>query len=323
MIYFAIALFFFIIASFADIKKHEVPQTITYTLLIIGLFLHAAESFFTGNAAPFVWSAGMSVACFAFSYALYRLGVWAGGDVKLFTALGAILPYYGAIPFFPFVALASSLIAVFPVVFIYVLYNLVKVKGFLEKTKGIFMLGFRRSLAAPFIVVSSYFIASSAGIPLASLAIAPLIYFMKKPGLIFAVAVTLFSFYTGSSNIWLFASVFSASVLTFTLLASYSAAKKHVLRETKRTSALKEGDILAKNLIRRNGRLIFEEPNLRSFNDKRIVLSALNAGGLEKRDIALIKRLGVARVELKKSIPFVPVFTLGLVLIFALEMLLY
>ncbi|MEM0372335.1 MAG: prepilin peptidase [archaeon] len=323
MIYFAIALFFFIIASFNDAKKHEVPPSITHSLLIIGLALHFAESVLNTNAAPIAWSAAMVLSCFAFSYALYLLGVWAGGDVKLFTSLGAILPYHGSLFYFPFAALAASLIAVFPTLFFYVAYRLAKVKGFFKKTKGIFMLGLRRSLSAPFAIMASYFLASSAGFPPASMPLFLVLYFAGKPGLIFSMGASVFSFYLNARNLYLFSQVFAASLVFFVLMASYSAAKKYVLRETKRVSSLREGDILAKNLVKKNGEFVFEEPTLFSITGKNIVLSALNAGGLEKRDISLLKKLKIREVELKKSVPFVPVFTLGLIIAFVLEMLLY
>jgi preflagellin peptidase FlaK len=323
MVYFAIALFFFIVASFTDIKKHEVPPVITYSLLVIGLALHFIDSIISVNAAPIAWSSLMALSCFALSYALYRLGVWAGGDVKLFTALGAILPYYKGIMFFPFFALAASLIAVFPAMIAYVVYCAFKNPKVAAALKKSLRKALGEAAVAPFVITGAYHVASLAGFPLLVLAVAPLLYFLKKPGLIASALLTIAYLLTSEASADYFIGVFGISVAFFCFIAAYSASKKHALRETKKASELREGDILAKDFVRFRGKLSFAEHSWVPRKGAAIVLSSLNAGGLEKRDISLIKRLGVRTVELKKSVPFVPIFTLGLVVVFALEMLLY
>lgn len=323
MIYFAIALFFFIIASFTDIKKHEVPPAITYSLLVIGFALHFAESLFAANAAPIAWSALMALSCFSFSYALYRLGVWAGGDVKLFTALGAILPYYGEITFFPFAALAASFIAVFPAAVAYVFCYAFRNPAIIFELKKSFKTALAEAAVAPFVVTGAYYASSLIGFAPLIIVIAPLFYFLKKPGLLASAVLALVYLYTNPSGADYFVGVLAISVVFFCFIAAYSAAKKHALRETKKTSSLREGDILAKDIVKTRGKTAFVEHSWIPRKNTMVLLSSLNAGGLGKRDISLIKRLGISRVELKKSIPFVPVFTLGLVIVFALEMLLY
>jgi len=323
MVYFAVALFFFIIASFTDVKYHEVSPKITYSLLILGILFHSIESIFSKSFEPLFWSVSMAFACFAFSFILYKAGVWAGGDVKLFTALGAILPSYKAIQFFPFIALGASLIAVFPFIMLYVLIHLVRVPGFYEKTKEIFAVGFKRSLITPFVLTAALFTANSINFVYAVFVIAPVIYYLKKYGLILSLILTVIAVLENNSYTSNFIFVFALSLFLFLFIASYSSAKKYVLRERKKTSELKEGDILAKDLVKKGRRHFFREFSLKHINSKDVVLNSLNAGGLEKKDIVKIKKLGIKTVELKKSIPFIPVFTIGLILVFLLEMLLY
>jgi len=79
---------------------------------------------------------------------MWLTGGWAGGDVKLFTALGALLPFYTAphvqdVPYpFPLTILFNSVIAILPVLLIYsiicrirgqgVLYEQVRITGLRE-----------------------------------------------------------------------------------------------------------------------------------------------------------------------------------------------
>lgn len=62
---------------------------------------------------------------FVIGYVMWLTGGWAGGDVKLFTALGALLPFYTApyvqnVPYpFPITILFNSVIAIMPILLIY------------------------------------------------------------------------------------------------------------------------------------------------------------------------------------------------------------
>ena len=321
-IYFSTALIGFIIASYTDIKNHEINPKIPSLLIFLGLTFHGIESLLTNSLNPLVLSAGMMLLAFAFSYFLFLIGGWAGGDVKLFTALGAILPSYGKITFFPFYSLAAALLAVFPFIIIYVAYHLLFVKNIYKKSKKILIESAKQSVEAPFFILAGYFICSLVGLPLLSILFIPLLYFLKKEGLAFSVIITAYSFYTNFMNSFvLFSLFFWGSFLTIIFIYFYKIAKKHILRQTISVNKLKEGDILAKNLVKQKNRLVFKEFSLLKLQ-KNIVLFA-SASGLEKKDIAFLKRKGFKKVELKKSIPFIPIFTFGLVILFFIQMLLY
>jgi hypothetical protein len=77
---------------------------------------------------------------------LWRTGGWAGGDVKLFTALGALLPAYTApyvspaystsYPLFPLTILFNTIIAFIPVLLVYAIICRVRGGGaFYEEIK--------------------------------------------------------------------------------------------------------------------------------------------------------------------------------------------
>ena len=94
MIYAAIAILAFLIASYTDLKSREAPETLTTGLILGGLFLHGWESIIISSFSPIISSAYMAALAFFFSFFLYKIGAWAGGDVKLFTALTLLLPFY-------------------------------------------------------------------------------------------------------------------------------------------------------------------------------------------------------------------------------------
>ena len=134
-IYFAVTLAGFTAASYTDLKTHEINPLIPKLLIATGLTLHLIESIATGTASPLLSSITNALLAFLFSYLLFIIGAWAGGDVKLFTAPGAILPSYGHFNYFPFYSFAASLLAIFPFIVLYVSYHLLFIKGIYKKSK--------------------------------------------------------------------------------------------------------------------------------------------------------------------------------------------
>ena len=186
----------------------------------------------------------------------------------------------------------------------------------------IILLGLRRSLKSPFAVIAGYNFGLLAGFPYLSFIIIPFLFWAKKPGLIASIILTAVAFYYDFAYyLNQFAGVFLISLMIFVSISFFSIERKHVLRGKKSVAKLEEGDILAKNLIKIKNKFVFKEFSILSI-PKNVVISS-SASGLEKKDIAKLKKLKIKRVEIKKSIPFVPVFTLGLLLLFAVQMLLY
>jgi preflagellin peptidase FlaK len=106
-----IALIWVIIASVTDFRKREVPDWISYSLIIIGVVLnliHAvAENNFLVLITPLIWF----VVFFIIANIMYYSGQWGGGDAKLLMGLGIVFsrypesllkifnPYFGSMPF--------------------------------------------------------------------------------------------------------------------------------------------------------------------------------------------------------------------------------
>ena len=130
---------FFLVAglsfvSYTDLKSRIAPNLITYSLIALGLLLHLIESLATSSFVPFALSASGAVVAFFFSLFLYKVGAWAGGDVKLFTGIGALMPVYSEgpalvssfckeYPLFPFTILANSVLLAFPFITAYVFWR--------------------------------------------------------------------------------------------------------------------------------------------------------------------------------------------------------
>ncbi len=92
ILYFFIALIGLVWASYTDLKERMVYDTLTYALLALGLGLHAIQSITEQSLNPIALSLGATVLAFVFSLLLWKLGVWAGGDVKLVTATASLQP---------------------------------------------------------------------------------------------------------------------------------------------------------------------------------------------------------------------------------------
>jgi hypothetical protein len=203
----------------------------------------------------------MVVLCFSFAYFLYKIGGWAGGDVKLFTGFGAMLPVYGKLGFFPFFTLGASVLAVFPFLAAYLLYFFIttkKLRGIIaEKMSS----GLRKSLVAALVV--------------------PLLFFQTP-------AEFLINFFY----------VFAVSFIFLCGIAGFGIARKHILRETVKINDAKEGMMLADDI----------------FYKGRKIASRL-ARGLTKEELQTLKRIRIKKIEVRKSLPFVPVMLVGIFLL--------
>lgn len=135
-IYFFISLAGLAIASYTDLKNRIVSNKLSYSMLALGLGLHAIEAFLVGSIVPITYSAGLAIAAFLGSYVLWRLGVWAGGDVKIFTALAALNPlnlgFFGMVLGYGTGLLGTISLPVFPLtLFVFSIFSIIPYGFFL------------------------------------------------------------------------------------------------------------------------------------------------------------------------------------------------
>lgn len=79
------------VGSIVDLKKREVPDTVSYGAIILGFLLHVSFSFYFWQLSYFFeWVFGFGI-FFVFGCAMFYLGQWGGGDSKLLMGVGSLL----------------------------------------------------------------------------------------------------------------------------------------------------------------------------------------------------------------------------------------
>lgn len=114
---FAIVLIGVLAASYTDIKTGLIYDKITYPMIAFGIIFALADALLEKNPIYLIFPALI----FAFCYVLYFLGKLGGGDVKLFSAIALLLPYYHSKPFFLSMLLIAALISVMAISVFYLI----------------------------------------------------------------------------------------------------------------------------------------------------------------------------------------------------------
>ena len=78
-----------IIATYTDVKYQIIPNKLTFSLFLVGISIVTFYYYQVGSFSIFYYCS--IIVIYSFSYILWYLGVWAGGDVKLFTAISTLL----------------------------------------------------------------------------------------------------------------------------------------------------------------------------------------------------------------------------------------
>lgn len=130
-------------ASYTDITRGIIPNRLTFPLIGLGIVLNGLYAFFIGELWYLMLGLIITGAIFGLGYLFWKMGAWAGGDVKLFTALAALLPFYPALitypvlnytfPLvtaypFPLTVIINSILSMLPFLLIYVLFVAMRAK---------------------------------------------------------------------------------------------------------------------------------------------------------------------------------------------------
>ena len=168
-----------IIATYTDLKERIVPNKLNYSLAILGLIIFGAYSITLMDISFFLFAFIGMCWGFLFGWILWKIGIFAGGDVKLFMGLGALNPLTpallkmgifdsGPLFSFPITLFIFSLIAFFPYGMIFVLYKLTKHKKFRKEVLADMKEKTIRGIHASFFIAPTYIILSNI-IPIESL----------------------------------------------------------------------------------------------------------------------------------------------------------
>src|SRR3989344_2119963 len=316
-----------LVATYTDLKSRIVPNTLVYGLAIIGILLKVTESYFVGTFEPLVLSAQGVAIAFIASYALYKLGVWAGGDVKLVSCLAILNPInYSLIatelalqypltaitlPIFAITLIIYSTFAVLPIGFVMTITAALKSKEILSNTisqvvkKWKQLLGTCLALAGAQIVLQYFRVSEFAIFPL----LIAIVFLPKelRTGATISLAVAgaiigLQSFIYNSLTIAL------PLMVGYGLFLLYSNSKEGAFKETIETQKLEEGMVVDSYIVEDDGKIEYvkgpsiktvikqlmdnkmEKGLLEDFKIKGKVISGPNqAGGISEEDAKKIK----------------------------------
>ena len=291
-----------LIATYTDLKERIVPNKLSYALIASGLLLNSAFAFLLNDWLIAAFSLGAAAYGFCFACLLYKIGAWAGGDVKLFTGLAALNPVnpflLGALGIVSGEMFAPVALPVFPVsLFVFSIFSMLPVTVFLilKRSYGnrpVFM-GFVRDLAAMGVLAVAwlYFNTSAfAGLLLLLLAVV-LVYFVFR----------------------------------------MMIASRVFLRKAVKISELREGEIPAETIAESNGKIERKQfEGMKSFINNvqhyklagktRVIANSMRARGVTLEEIAELGKLVREgkledRIFVKESAPMVPAIMAGYILL--------
>ena len=136
-----ITILFSISAAIYDLKSNVVPDKLTYSLLFFGLFSNLFLSILSANIKFILASLISMVMTYFITYMLWKLKMWGGGDVKLFTAIATVIPFGLNINFlnifpqssiypFSFSIVVNSILVSFPFLLSFFIYLIIKNETF-------------------------------------------------------------------------------------------------------------------------------------------------------------------------------------------------
>ncbi|MBI5177472.1 prepilin peptidase [Candidatus Micrarchaeota archaeon] len=303
-----------------DLIERRIPDALNYGLILLGAAfgINAAG---TQNALGY---AGFVAFSFAFAYAIYKAGAWAGGDVKFFTALCAFLPAisprYSVVSPLALFLISAALLA--PVTLLAHWGRIKPKEGWVKRAGKALEASLPASLVSA--GVQPVFYLFSANIAYVLL-LAALLYVARIPAWLSvpAFAASLLAFPNGGQ---IASAAYALAILSLVSMLircypDFSAA----LRRSVPVGELKPGDIPAQTIVVHNRKpLVVRNPGLPSLLRSALAMDAtalknafpgkemavadsMRAMGLAARQIEQLKKLGVKSIYVKESLPYAPV----------------
>jgi len=337
-----------ILATYTDLKSRIVPNTLNYGLAIIGVVLFGIISILEWNSMPIVLSLLGLCYGFFFGWIMWKLGIFAGGDVKLFMGLGALNPFTPAlikaglltnaqIPLFPITLFLYSLVCFLPYGIFVMIYRVSKNKKFQKQLfvemKPKIILAIETALFASAVYVVLDFIKFN------TWATIPIIiiwgFLGKKKIYVMLVALLIASFLGSQLLLSTLIAAMILSVGAYTLVKLMLTTRKVLTTEIE-VKKLEEGMIPAKSLAWKGKKIIeleginykliikhIREGNTLAikemFSPKEEIISSRKARGLTDDELKEVKKLAAKglipkKMLIKESMPFVPTMLLGYLL---------
>lgn len=352
---FAASLIGLSVACYTDLKERRVPNKLNLGLIVLGVIAHSAnavisgEYFFLGSYFIVVLGA------FAFSWIVWRMGAWAGGDAKLFTALAALNPfnlnylnnalglgfYESKAMIFPLTFFVWAVLSMLPYGLFITVRAIAKSKKALKEVlsdlaKKVFDTA-KYSSAIVGLNVLLGFLGFSSWLVIPLLFAIPLVKHEVKwavVGGVFVWALVFDPLRALADLLYVFLALYGF----YLALKLYSVSRKYALRETVKVRDLAEGMIPAKSVYLVKGKArVFDGLDMKKVlkhlihreigkaleavrPQGELVVSSSRAAGMDKGEVKKLKELSgkgllPKTMEVKKSNAFVPAMILGYVIV--------
>jgi archaeal preflagellin peptidase FlaK len=284
-----IAIFSCIYASFSDLKRGIIPNKLTFPLIGIGLVLNGIYFGFLGEFYSIIGVVIITAIIFVLGYVFWKLGAWAGGDVKLFTALAALLPFsiylvhyeiFGkSLPYFAnypfaFTIIINSILATLPFLMLFVFYIVYKNKRNLLSELSEPVRDYQKNMVLSLVVSSAVTLTLflTPYIPFQVIILTFIIIYLlslvisKLPNRVKAVLVSIVTVYAMYTNFQVAVSGIVIIFLSITIIGIFrkllTTVNREALQDDVNIQDLKEGMIPAYNLYERDGEVYLDDKSL-------------------------------------------------------------
>ncbi|KXA91250.1 hypothetical protein AKJ57_01920 [candidate division MSBL1 archaeon SCGC-AAA259A05] len=286
-----LALITVFIANYTDLKERVIPNRLTFSMIAAGIALYIGFGIYKQDLFFAIQGALWAGIAFALAYGFWFIGGWAGGDVKLYTALGALLAGYEAssleilpsgygvsymaAPYPPpFTVLFNGVICLAPVLIAYVIIKSIRTPGIGGEIAQPVRESVPEILVVPFVIVggsalgwklTAFFgFGQLASFALAILIILPIYRLPLKFETPLAVGLTCLGIYLYSLSALKFLGITFAVVLAIRLLFSgIKVIDRRILQEKISIGELEEGMIPAETIYEKDGEVQrYESPGV-------------------------------------------------------------
>jgi len=272
-----LVLIYLIIATISDIKTQEIPDSLNYSFISLGIFIYLIKTISTGNNI-YLLSCLITLGAFlVIGNLMYYTKQWGGGDSKLLIGLGAILPIY------PNLILENFEIKTLNYLGIDLLLNILLIGSIYAIIIAIYLcIKNRERFVEQF---SKEYKKSKAKI-------------RERISWILIIGINITGYILSESNNQrIFILIISLILLSLNYLIIAAKSIENVtMYATISTKNLREGDAITKEL---------------KYNDK--ILYTPTVHGVSKKQILEIQRY-IEKVEIKSGIPFAPSFLIGTII---------
>ncbi len=291
-------------ASYSDLKRGIIPNKLTFPLIGLGLILDVVYAVLIGNLLLIISAAIITAVIFALGYLFWKMGAWAGGDVKLFTALAALLaiypplinynilnyqmPIYANYPF-PFTLIINSILSMLPFLLIYVIYIAAKSKPYLLRELITPIKNYRKNFVLTLVVTSAGTITLNIipYLPIKNIIISLILIFLismiitKLPNRIKAVLVAIIMLFALYQNLQV---TITGIIILFIIITIIEIIRKlltkvskEALQDDYKIKQLKIGMIPAHNLYQKDEEVYYDD---KSFYQK--IREAVKTGDISR-----------------------------------------